>query len=180
MNSLNRVILPSISLFFAAVSASFSANAQAEIYRCEREGGIVEYTNIAGTSGKQCRKVDTPIATVIPAPKLPAAAAAPSASRNPAGQAAAATNSGGFPKVDDSTQRSRDSDRRRILDDELGKEQQKLASLKKDYNGGEPERRGDERNYEKYQDRVKKLKDDIGRSESNVESLKRELNGIKG
>ena len=68
---------------------------------------------------------------------------------------------------------------RRILEDELSKEEAKLADLRKEFNGGEPERRGDERNYQKYLDRVQRLKDDIGRSEVNIASLKRELASVR-
>ena len=38
------------------------------------------------------------------------------------------------------------------------KEEERLAALQKEYNNGEPERRGDERNYQKYLDRVAELK----------------------
>jgi hypothetical protein len=69
----------------------------------------------------------------------------------------------------------RDSDRRRILEDELRTEEDRLAKLKSEYNNGEPERRGDERNYALYRDRVQRLQEDIGRSENNISSLRREL-----
>ena len=85
----------------------------------------------------------------------------------------------GFPKVDESTQKSRDADRRQILNDELRTEEQKLAELKKEFNNGEPERRGDERNYAKYQERVALMKDNIARTEKNVEALKREIGNLK-
>jgi HAMP domain-containing protein len=58
-------------------------------------------------------------------------------------------------------------------------EEAKLARLKQEFNNGEPERRGDERNYAKYQERVAAMKDDIGRAEKNVEALKRELGNLK-
>lgn len=81
--------------------------------------------------------------------------------------------------MDESTQKARDSDRKQILQDELKTEEQKLAALKKDYNNGEPERRGDERNYAKYQERTNMMKDDISRTEKNIEALKRELSNLK-
>ena len=58
-------------------------------------------------------------------------------------------------------------------------EEQKLANLKRDYNNGEPDRRGDERNYAKYQDRVASMKEDIDRTEKNIEALKREISNLK-
>jgi hypothetical protein len=53
------------------------------------------------------------------------------------------------------------------------KRKQKLAELRREFNNGEPERRGDERNYAKYQERVAALRDSISRSEKNVDALKR-------
>jgi chromosome segregation ATPase len=82
--------------------------------------------------------------------------------------------------VDTSAQNQRDSDRRRILDEEVKKEETRLADLKKEFNNGEPERRGDERNFEKYQSRVQKLREDIARTEGNIGSLRREIGLIKG
>ena len=54
---------------------------------------------------------------------------------------------------------SRDADRRAILEDELKSEQARLAGLRAEYNNGMPERRGDERNYAKYQERMATLRD---------------------
>ena len=73
------------------------------------------------------------------------------------------------------TQRQRDSDARRILDIELRREEDKLVALRRDFNNGEPERRGDERNYQRYLDRVADMKAGILRSESDIAALKREL-----
>ncbi|MBS0309599.1 MAG: DUF4124 domain-containing protein, partial [Proteobacteria bacterium] len=47
----------------------------------------------------------------------------------------------------------------------------------KEYNNGEPERRGEPA--AKYQERVASLKDDVNRSEKNVEALRRELGNLK-
>jgi len=51
--------------------------------------------------------------------------------------------------------------------------------LQAEFNNGEPERRGDERNYAKYQERVQTLKDALARSDRNIEALRRELGGIR-
>jgi hypothetical protein len=152
--------------------ATGQALAQNEVFLCVDENGKKEYKNTGATKG--CRKIDLPGITMIPAPAqvakkpvLQSAAAKPS---NPAPD---------FPKVDGETQRARDNDRRQILLDEMRIEEQKLASLKKEFNNGEPERRGDERNYAKYQDRVAGMKDDIARTEKNVEALRREIANLK-
>jgi hypothetical protein len=138
----------------------------AAVYRCP--GPPVLYTdsltpNEARERG--CRLVEgTPI-TVIQMPK--ARAAAPAS----AGSAARPADS----KVDPSAQRQRDADARRILEDELKREEDKLQGLKAEYNNGEPERRGEERNYQRYLDRVSALKASITRTESDIAAIKREL-----
>ena len=158
-------------LGIAGLLACTSVLAQAEIYRCENESGVPLYQNVGG---KNCKKLDLAPLTSIPAPKLPAAA------KSSGSTAGVKLSPEGFPRVEPVTQQGRDSDRRRIIEDELKKEDTKLAELKKDFNGGEPERRSDERNAEKYQQRVQKLKEDIARGESSVGSLRRELALIKG
>jgi hypothetical protein len=55
-----------------------------------------------------------------------------------------------------------------------------LDALKKEYNEGQPERRGDERNYQKYQDRVNEMKAALTRKEADVASLQRELSKFGG
>jgi len=78
-------------------------------------------------------------------------------------------------KIDPGDQRARDSDARRILEAELKREEDRLAALKTEYNNGEPERRGDEKNYQKYQDRTADLKEQIERKTSDIAAIKREL-----
>jgi hypothetical protein len=78
-------------------------------------------------------------------------------------------------KVDPADQRARDSDARRILDGELKREEDRLAALKTEYNNGEPERRGDEKNYQKYIERTADLKAQIERKTSDVAAIRREL-----
>ena len=89
------------------------------------------------------------------------------------------TGSGGArqdTRIDPNDQRARDSDARKILEAELRREEERLAALQKEYNGGEPDRRGEERNnYEKYQERVNEMRAAIGRKESDIAAIKREL-----
>lgn len=146
------------------VTAMGYAHAQSEVYLCVDEQGNKEYKNTGATKG--CKKVELPSITTVPAPVI----------RRPSGTSSSSSD---FPKVAGDTQRARDNDRKQILLDELKSEEDKLANLKRDYNNGEPERRGDERNYAKYQERTATMKDDISRSEKNVEALKRELANLK-
>jgi hypothetical protein len=154
---------------FAALAAGALAApvAQAQIYRCQSADGTPLFQN---SPGKNCKVMDLPSLTTIPSVRVPAAAG-----RNATANAAPSD----FPRVDPSAQRSRDSDRKRILQDELSREQARLEDIRQEYNGGEPQRLGSERSDQRYLDRVERLKDEIVRSESNVASLRRELEGVK-
>ncbi len=97
----------------------------------------------------------------------------------PVVQTVAARSPSNFPKVDSGVQKARDNDRMQILQDEMKSEEKKLADMKKDFNNGEPERNGNERNFAKYQERVAEMKDNIARTEKNVEALRREISNLK-
>ncbi|MCK6429464.1 MAG: DUF4124 domain-containing protein [Burkholderiaceae bacterium] len=146
-----------------------SALGQSDIFVCVDEQGRKTYQNVGAPKG--CKKVDVQPILTVPAPKLPAR---PNGS--PSANESRAVTPASFPRVDGETQRSRDNDRRRILEEELRVEQDKLARLRAEYSNGEPERRGDEtRNFARYQERVQRLQEEIQRSENNVASLQREL-----
>ncbi|CAN5160219.1 hypothetical protein BH09PSE6_BH09PSE6_31610 [soil metagenome] len=143
--------------------------AQADgVYKCDRGNGLVEYGNGA-TLPSGCKYVDITTAPVVTVP-------APKSQQITKGSAPRPAD---FPRVDAAAQRTRDDDRRRVLESELKVQQDKLGDLKREYNGGEPERQGNERNYQKYLDRTAQLKEDIARGESNVASIQRELSNLR-
>jgi hypothetical protein len=136
------------------------------VYRCP--GPPVLYTDQitpAQAQDRGCRTIENAPITVVSPPKP-----RPVASTPPSGAPRAPDA-----KVDAGEQRARDSDARKILADELRREEAKLAELQKEFNNGEPERKGDERNFQKYQDRVEEMKAAIARKQSDVAALKREL-----
>ena len=142
-----------------------AVRAEAQIFLCVDGAGNKELTDVRKSAS--CKPLD-----------LPGAISAPP--RRPAGQAQArATSPADFPKVDNAQQKARDADRRGILQDELRSEQQRLADLQKDYNGGQPARNGNERNYAKYQERVGQMQDNISRAEKNIDALNREIANIQ-
>jgi hypothetical protein len=145
------------------------ARAQSVMYKCVDGNGAVLYTD---TLQRNCKALDLPSSGTTNAIAAPAR-------RATAARAPAATAPADFPKVGGAQQRARDDDRREILNDELRSEEKKLADLRRDFNGGEPERQGNERNYAKYQERVVQMKDSIGRAEKNIDALKREIGNIK-
>jgi len=110
---------------------------------------------------KGCKAMVTKQPTTIPAPRTHGAAATPGPSASS--------------KVDAQEQKARDTDARKILQDELIKAQAQLDVLQKEYNNGQPERRGDEKNYQKYLDRTADLKAQITRTESDINAITREL-----
>lgn len=152
-----------------AVLLPFTAVLHAQdkpVYRCP--GPPVLYTDAMSpqeAKDKGCRAIEGTPVTVVPAtkPRAPTASASGTGGRSSEG------------RVDPAEQRARDSDARRILTDELRREEEKLTLLRKDFNNGEPERRGDERNYQKYLDRVAEMKASITRKEADIAAIRREL-----
>jgi hypothetical protein len=163
-----HLLVVSAAALFAA-----SAIAQDRIYRCSGN----EYTNNANTAAeKGCKLVEGGNLTVVTAPKPRAPAAGNGdvrvAAASPAGNTAAPAPS----RIDTAEQRSRDSDARAILESELKKVEAKQAELLKEYNNGEPEKRGPEmRNNQLYLDRVKEMKAQIARNDSDIAGIKREI-----
>ncbi len=153
-------------LALAACAFPWGAAAQAvdrPVYRCP--GNPVLYTDALTSQeakDKGCRTIEGAPVTVVPSPR-PRSAAPASGPRPPEA------------RVDPSEQRSRDSDARRILEAELRKDEAQLAAMRKEFNNGEPERLGSERNFQRYLDRVAEMKAAIERKESDVAALRREL-----
>jgi hypothetical protein len=110
-----------------------------------------------------CRKIEGAPVTIMQMTKPRAATPVP------------AGNAGSGAKVDPVAQRARDSDARRILEDELKTEEERLAAMQKDFNNGQPERQGDEKNYQKYLDRVNEMRASIARKQSDIAALRREI-----
>ena len=160
-----------IALWLAMCAAVFSGPGQAQqaIYRCGNE-----YTNtVSDPAARGCKLIEGTNVTVVPAVRLPAPV---SASRAAATTASTATPSFAGQRVDASEQRARDADARQILSAELKKAEARQSELQREYNNGEPERRGDEtRNYQKYLDRVAEIKANLARNESDMASIRREL-----
>ena len=141
------------------------------VYRCP--GPPVLYTDaISANEARErgCRTIEGAPITVV---QLPRPRPAPAASAN-----GASAPRGAADKVDPSAQRQRDSDARRILEAELRREEDRVAAMRREYNNGEPERRGDERNFQNYLDRVAQMRAALQRSESDIVALRRELSKL--
>jgi hypothetical protein len=140
------------------------------VYRCP--GPPVLYTSeISDKEAKErgCRTIENAPITVVSPPKR-----SPQAGTPPGGNGAKGEGS----KVDAKDQRARDSDARAILEAELKREEEALAALQKEFNSGEPERRGDERNFVRYQERVEEMRSAIARKQADLAALRRELSKL--
>ncbi|MDG0831498.1 hypothetical protein EXH51_01905 [Pelomonas saccharophila] len=148
------------------VLVALGAQAEGTVYRCP--GPPVLYTDALSAkeaSERGCRTIEgTPITVMQMAKPRAGSAPAPSAEGR-----------GAEGRVDAQQQRTRDDERRRVLQTELRSAEERLATAQKEFNNGQGERRGDERNYQKYLDRMAELKDNISRYEADVQALKREI-----
>ena len=169
MNWIDRAGLAGLAMLAVVhlpVQAQASGASAGAVYRCP--GNPVLYTDTLSATearDKGCRTLEgTPITVISSGRPRPAPAAS-----------AAPTPASANVRVDPADQRTRDSERRTILQAELRKEEQALAALQKEYKNGEPERRGDERNFQKYLDRVGELRASIARRDADIAALKREL-----
>jgi hypothetical protein len=164
--------MKSLSLSLALLLAATCAQAQGtRIFRCGNT-----YTNDAQQAQVQgCKAVEGGNVTVVEGTKVNGAASARVAT-------AASTSQSGTPgqRIESQEQKARDADARLILEAELKKAEARQAELQKEWNSGEPERRGDERNYQKYLDRQAELKASIARNESDIAGLRRELSRVGG
>ncbi len=167
----NDAMKPSAAFLLALTVSALPGLALAQqsdrpVYRCP--GTPVLYTDSLTpqeAKAKGCTMLEGAPITVIASPR---SRAAPQASAPRPADA----------KVDPAAQRARDSDARRILESELRRAETDLATMQKEFNNGEPERLGSERNFQRYLDRVADMKAAIGRKESDIAAIKRELSKL--
>lgn len=133
------------------------------VYRCPDNS----YTNMLSVvREKHCQPVDNAnISVLSPAPS--------SVPRAPRG--GAVHHASGPDQVSSSAQSERDAEARQLLESELQQQQATLAQEQQAYNNGQPERLGNERNYQTYLDRVQAMKQQIDLTQSNIDALQREL-----
>lgn len=158
------------ALILLAACHGAMAQSPSMVYRCP--GPPVLYTDALSAKEAQekgCRTIEgTPI-TVLQSPKP----------RPPSSSAATtgANTDGG--RIDANQQRTRDAERRRVLEAELREAEGRLSIAQSEYAGGNAERQGGEgRNYQKYLDRMAELKASVNRQESDIQALKREISKL--
>ena len=155
-----RISATLVASTWLALAVPAAQAAQDVYYRCPNN----VFTNTITpkeAEARGCKAMEAQQPTTIPAPKVRAGTAA--------------TPGAAASRVDAQEQKARDSDARKILQDELAKAQAQLDVLQKEYNNGQPERQGNEKNFQKYLDRTADLKAQITRTESDISAITREL-----
>ncbi len=154
-----------LPLFLAAATLPVQADT---LYKCQNPDGRTTYTN--QKSNKNCEVIsqDKPVSTFNAPPQKPKQA-------TPAD----------FPRVGGEQQKSRDTDRRAILEKELANEQKNLDAAKREQADQEnlvlPEERTQGGGIQggKREARVQTYRDRVQLHERNLESLRRELANLK-
>ncbi|SMC17917.1 protein of unknown function [Andreprevotia lacus DSM 23236] len=142
--------------------------ALADIYKYVDEEGRVTFSNIP-IKGAQRIYVD-------PAPAVPAPRARTTTGKAANSERVYAPSPGNFPKVDAATQKSRDTNRKLILQEELNAEQQALTDARRSLNDADANRTPEERtNVAKYTERLGRLREAVVLHEKNVAALTNEL-----
>lgn len=157
-----------LKLIVAGLSLLAGPTVWADVFKCVDEEGHVTYTNAKPSAKSKCTALsrDQRVSTVP-------------------GRSANAPSPANFPKVDGDTQKARDNDRRKILDQELATEQKSLEQAKKELAEQEdtvlPQERnvGGTINQPKVQNRLQTFKDKVALHERNIEALKKELANLK-
>lgn len=145
--------------FLLAVMVLASPALRAEMWKCTGKDGTTRYTNLkAESKGCQALNLDPPNTV---SGRTSAKAATPA----------------GFPSVDTGTQRARDADRRRILEQELADEERLLEDSRKKLGVQADARPGDER--QRAPERLEPIRKQIQNHEGNIANLKKELANLK-
>ena len=146
----------SLALLIAAAAMPVSAQT---IYKCiDANGGtLISNTRV----DKNCKAVVSGPESSMPPPPPRAKPVGASANPSPAG----------FPRVQEDTQKARDTDRRHILDQELAGEQRNLEQARKDL-GEQEVLRGSPERMAPYRDRV-------AQHERNIQAIQKELSNLR-
>lgn len=128
-----------------------SCSAQSELYKYVDKSGNVTYSD---APLKDAQKLELPPLTVVPRTNIEPETRTPEASGD------------------------KNEGHRETIKKMIAEEIKLLEEKKKEYNGGEPERIGSERNYQRYLDRIQRLKNEIALHEENIGTLNLELQNL--
>ncbi len=151
---------------FAMLLAFGAAPAFAQsIYKCIDANG--------GTLISSAR-VDKNCKAIVSAPENPAPATAASSGSTRARVLSTTPSPAGFPRVSEGTQRTRDGDRRHILEQELATEQQGMERARRDLAEQESIKAP-----QGSADRLAPYRDRVAQHERNIQALQKELASLR-
>ncbi|WP_047395444.1 DUF4124 domain-containing protein [Chitinibacter sp. ZOR0017] len=160
-------------LFYPLLCSLLISPAWADIYKYVDENGNVTFTN-------------TPVKGAVrimsePAPRRAESSGGGSSSATqPRANKVNVPSPANFPRVDAATQKSRDTNRRQILNDELTSEQNALAMARKALQEAESTKSADEKaNPKLYLDRIGRLRETIVMHEKNTAALQAEISRMR-
>lgn len=136
----------------------------------DSEGRVI-YSNTPNSPPKGATKVKC---FADPSPK-----ATPPSPRNSDAKPANSDTRAKLPRVGEDTQKARDDERRRILEQELADETTQLTLAKQQLAAQEATRDGNERNYQRFLERVQPYRDAVATHERNLDAIKREIANLK-
>lgn len=125
----------------------------AEMYKQVDKDGNITYSNVPSQNAKE---VSLPPLVEVPATKE---------------KGVSAKIKGRIDAQNNRTQRAN-------IEKQIADEKNRLQAIKNEYKGGQPDRLGSERNYQRYLDRVKRLEREMILGEKNLESLKQTLKQV--
>lgn len=149
---------------FALLLASLALPAAAQtIYRCTDASGGTLISN--ARVDKSCKPVQQGPDSALPAPKA-----------KPGGATATPTPNG-FPRVGEDAQKARDTDRKRILEQELAGEQRNLEQARRDLVDQTAARQGNPGSGAF--DSLQPYRDRVAQHERNIEAIQKELANLR-
>ncbi|WP_348945099.1 DUF4124 domain-containing protein [Chitinibacter sp. FCG-7] len=157
---------------FTLLIACASLPSWADIYKYVDENGHVTFTN-------------TPIkgaVRIMSEPSAPRRSSSETTVRSsqPRSPSVSVPSPVNFPRVDAATQRSRDSNRKQILNDELASEQASLNAARKALQEADSNRSAEEKSNPKlYLERIGRLRETIVMHEKNTAALQAELSRMR-
>jgi hypothetical protein len=169
---MDRIAMNSQRMYFLfALFALAIAPVRADVmYQCVDESGHKSFSNIKSAGkGARCTPMDLGTPVTVPPPKGASTTPTPAT----------------FPKVDDNAQKSRDTDRRRILDNELAAEQKNLEQARKELADQEAQVLPNERmqggaiSGGKVLERIQPYKDKVALHERNIEAIQKEISKLR-
>jgi hypothetical protein len=149
-----------LALMIAAIALPATAQT---IYKCTDAGGGTLISN--SRVDKNCKALAT-----SPDNGASSGSSAPRTASRPVGAAANPTPAG-FPRVQEDTQKSRDTDRRHILEQELAGEQRNLDLARKELAEQEAQRAS--------ADRLVTYRDRVGQHERNIQAIQKEMKTLR-